>query len=112
MHPFNEKASFLYGSTPNFYAQKNDLREKNSEKLLIFWGRFFFTGIAERLSYKEVAALKMPMRRVVNLRLKSPCIFWKEDSAEEMLLLRAYYKSSRWNLLKKMAYEGGFSYAA
>jgi len=81
----------------------------------------YFVNNRERLSYKEVAALKMPIgsgavesavRRVVNLRLKSPCIFWKEDTAEEMLLLRAYYKSGRWNLLKKMAYEGGFSYAA
>ena len=57
-------------------------------------------------------AIESAARRVVNLRLKSPCIFWKEDSAEEMLLLHSYYKSGRWNLLKKMAYEGGFSYAA
>ena len=81
----------------------------------------YFINNRERLSYKEIADLKMPIgsgaiesavRRVVNLRLKSPCIFWKEDTAEEMLLLRAYYKSGRWSLLKKMAYEGGLSYAA
>lgn len=81
----------------------------------------YFVKHRSRLCYKEVAALKMPIgsgamesavRRVVNLRLKSPCIFWKEESAEEMLLLRAYYKSGRWNLLKKMAYEGGLLYAA
>jgi hypothetical protein len=58
-------------------------------------------------------AVESAVRRVINLRLKSPCIFWTEETAEEMLLLlRAYYKSGRWNLLKKMAYEGGFSYAA
>jgi len=28
------------------------------------------------------------------------------------LLLRAYYKSGRWNVLKKMAYERGLLYAA
>ncbi len=81
----------------------------------------YFVNNRERLCYKEVAALKMPIgsgaiesavRRVINLRLKGPCIFWKEDTAEEVLLLRAYYKSGRWNLLKKMAYEGGLPYAA
>ena len=94
---------------------------KGTKSKLIQRELMYFVNNRERLSYKEVAALKMPIgsgaiesavRRVVNLRLKSPCIFWKEDSAEEMLLLRAYYKSGRWNLLKKMAYEGGFSYAA
>lgn len=94
---------------------------KGSRSKLLRRELMYFINNQERLSYKEVAALKMPIgsgamesavRRVVNLRLKSPCIFWKEDSAEEMLLLRAYYKSGRWNLLKKMAYEGGFSYAA
>jgi len=81
----------------------------------------YFVKNRHRLRYHEVAALKMPIgsgaiesaiRRVVNLRLKGPCIFWKEDSAEEMLLLRAYYKSGRWKLLQKMAYEGGLLYAA
>ncbi len=81
----------------------------------------YFVNNRERLCYKEVAVLKMSIgsgaiesavRRVINLRLKGPCIFWKEDTAEEVLLLRAYYKSGRWNLLKKMAYEGGMPYAA
>lgn len=94
---------------------------KGSRGKLLQRELMYFVNNRERLSYKEVAALKMPIgsgaiesavRRVVNLRLKSPCIFWKEDSAEEMLLLRAYYKSGRWNLLKKMAYEGGLPYAA
>ena len=29
--------------------------------------------------------------------------FWKEQSAEAILLLRSYYKAGRWNLLKQMA---------
>ena len=81
----------------------------------------YFVNNRSRLCYEEVAALKMPIgsvaiesavHRVINLRLKSPCIFWKEETAEEVLLLRAYYKSGRWSLLKKMAYEGGLPYAA
>ncbi len=94
---------------------------KGSKSQLLQRELMYFVNNRKRLCYKEVAALKMPIgsgaiesavRRVINLRLKSPCIFWKEDTAEEVLLLRAYYKSGRWNLLKKMAYEGGLPYAA
>lgn len=94
---------------------------KGTKNKLLRRELMYFVKNRERLSYKEVASLKMPIgsgaiesavRRVINLRLKSPCIFWKKDTAEEMLLLRAYYKSGRWNLLKKMAYEGGLLYAA
>jgi hypothetical protein len=94
---------------------------KGSKSKLLKRELNYFIKNQKRLSYKEVAAAKMPIgsgaiesavRRVINLRLKSPCIYWKEESAEEMLLLRAYYKSGRWNLLKKMAYEGGLLYAA
>jgi hypothetical protein len=94
---------------------------KGSKSKLLQRELMYFINNRSRLCYKEVAALKMPIgsgaiesavRRVINLRLKSPCIFWKEETAEEVLLLRAYYKSGRWNLLKKMAYEGGLPYAA
>lgn len=81
----------------------------------------YFSKNRERLAYHSMRALKMPLgsgavesaiRRVVNLRLKSPCVFWNEDTAEEMLLLRAYYKAGRWDLLKTMACEGGLLDAA
>ena len=81
----------------------------------------YFVKNKERLCYKEVASYGMPIgsgaiesavRRVVNLRLKGPCIFWSVESAEEVLLLRAYYKSGRWSLLQKMAYQGGLLHAA
>ncbi len=94
---------------------------KGTKNKLLQRELMYFVNNQERLYYKVVSNLKMPIgsgamesavRRVVNLRLKSPCIFWKEDTADEMLLLRAYYKSGRWNLLKKMAYEGGLAYAA
>jgi hypothetical protein len=49
-------------------------------------------------------AMESAIRRGVNLRLKGAGIFWHKASAEAMLLLRAYYKAGRWNLLKKMAF--------
>jgi hypothetical protein len=48
-------------------------------------------------------AIESTVRRVVNLRLKGPSIFWCRASAEAILLLRSYYKAGRWNLLKHMA---------
>ena len=51
-------------------------------------------------------AVESGIRRVVNLRLKGAGIFWHEDSANAMLLLRSYYKAGRWNLLKSIACKG------
>ena len=39
------------------------------------------------------------IRRVVNLRLKGPSIFWRGPSAEAMLHLRCYLKAGRWDEL-------------
>ncbi len=74
--------------------------------------RNYFMRNRDRMDYPRLKALGMPIgsgavesaiRRVVNLRLKGPCIFWYKEHAEKMLMLRAYYKAGRWNLLKRMA---------
>jgi hypothetical protein len=74
--------------------------------------RNYFVRNQQRMAYAKIKALSLPLgsgavesaiRRVVNLRLKGPCIFWYRENAEKMLMLRAYYKAGRWNLLKKMA---------
>src|SRR4051794_21810413 len=65
-----------------------------------------------RMDYARVSALKLPIgsgaiesaiRRVVNLRLKGPSIYWHKTSAEAVLLLRSYYKAGRWNHLERQA---------
>src|SRR4051795_9956873 len=65
-----------------------------------------------RMDYARMATLKLPIgsgaiesaiRRVVNLRLKGPSIYWHKTSAEAVLLLRSYYKAGRWNHLEKQA---------
>jgi hypothetical protein len=65
-----------------------------------------------RMDYARMASLKLPVgsgaiesaiRRVVNLRLKGPSIYWHKESAEAVLLLRSYYKAGRWNHLEKQA---------
>lgn len=76
---------------------------------------------AGRLDYAKARRAKMPMgsgsmesavRRVVNLRLKGPGIFWHEDHAEQMLLLRAYYKSKHWQVLTNKAFAAPLTNAA
>ena len=60
----------------------------------------------------KLTALKLPIgsgaiestvRRVINLRLKGPSLFWCRASAEAILLLRSYYKAGRWEMVKRMA---------
>jgi hypothetical protein len=74
--------------------------------------RDYFIKNQSRMAYAKLLALKLPIgsgaiestvRRVVNLRLKGPSMFWCRASAEAILLLRSYYKAGRWNLLKHMA---------
>lgn len=74
--------------------------------------RDYFVRNEHRLAFPTVKALNLPIgsgaiessiRRVVNLRLKGPCIFWYKENAEKIIMLRSYYKSGRWNCLKLMA---------
>ncbi|MDD9302125.1 MAG: hypothetical protein HUK40_22775 [Desulfobacter sp.] len=74
--------------------------------------RDYFVRNELRLNFSTVKALNLPIdsgaiessiRRVVNLRLKGPCIFWYRENAEKMIMLRSFYKAGRWNCLKQMA---------
>jgi hypothetical protein len=74
--------------------------------------REYFVKNQHRMDYARLKANHWPIgsgavesaiRRVINLRLKGPGIFWYRGNAEAMLMLRAYYKAGRWNLLKNMA---------
>jgi hypothetical protein len=42
-------------------------------------------------------AIESAIRRVINLRLKGNSIFWEEENAEGMLVLRGLVLSGRWN---------------
>jgi hypothetical protein len=62
-------------------------------------------GEAGRLAYAKFRRRKLPVgsgaiesaiRRVINLRMKGNSIFWKEENAEGMLVLRGLVLSRRW----------------
>lgn len=66
----------------------------------------YFARNETRMQYKEFRRMRIPcgsgaiesaMRRVVNLRLKSPGKFWKEENAEAMLLFRSYLRAGRFD---------------
>jgi hypothetical protein len=72
-----------------------------------FWSR------AHLMQYAELRAAGLPIgtgavesaiRRVVNLRMKGPGIFWQEANAERMLLLRCRLKAGRWGDLESDVY--------
>ena len=46
-------------------------------------------------------AVESAIRRVINLRLKGPSIFWRGPNAERMLHMRAYFKAGRWDELMR-----------
>jgi len=46
------------------------------------------------------------IRRIVYLRMKSPCVFWTAVGANSMIMLRSYLKIGRWNNLMQVVYNG------
>ena len=76
---------------------------------------------AGRLNYGLARQLQLPIgsgiiestvRRVLNLRMKGASIFWTKDNAEDMILLRAYYKSGHWQVLENNALTTNLQLAA
>ena len=74
--------------------------------------RNYFVRNRKRMHYDAISSQGLPIgsgamesaiRRVVNLRLKGASIYWLEETAEAMLLLRSFYKSGRWEMLNNLA---------
>ncbi len=109
-----------------FHRQRRDLRAGHAQRVIsaikeLCRGRgstkvkehlHYFQKNQERFDYASASSAHLPIgsgaiesaiRRVVNLRLKSPGTFWLPKNAEAILLLRAYFKAGRWKLLKTMA---------
>lgn len=72
----------------------------------------YFVKNIRRMQYATFQMFNLPtgsgcvesaIRRVINLRLKSPGIFWKRETAEVMLFLRSTLLSGRWhNMLEHL----------
>ena len=110
-----QKKLLLNGDLEKFMEEINVVC-KGSKNAKVQRERRYFKKHLPHMEYAELKTKGLPIgsgavesaiRRVVNLRLKGPGIFWHEDSADAMLMLRSYYKAGRWNILKNMAYLGG-----
>jgi hypothetical protein len=106
-----QRRLLLQGQVEQVIAAVRDLcRGRNSKAIRKH--RDYFIKNQCRMMYAKLRAMKLPIgsgaiestvRRVINLRLKGPSLFWCRASAEAILLLRSYYKAGRWNMLKRMA---------
>jgi hypothetical protein len=106
-----QRRLLLRGQLEQVMAAIRDIcRGRNSQAMRTH--RDYFIKHQSRMAYAQLMAMKLPIgsgaiestvRRVVNLRLKGPSIFWCRASAEAILLLRSYYKAGRWKMLKHMA---------
>lgn len=110
-----QKKRLLNGKLDMFMAEI-DLVCRGSKNKKVKRERHYFRNHLPHMEYAALKAKGLPIgsgavesgiRRVINLRLKGPGIFWHEDSANAMLMLRSYYKAGRWNTIKNMAYHGG-----
>lgn len=68
----------------------------------------YFLDNYRRMQYAAFKKLNLPIgsgcvesaiRRVINLRLKSPGMFWKRQTAEVMLFLRSTLLCGRWSIM-------------
>lgn len=75
--------------------------------------RNYFHNNTTRMNYCQMhrehlplgsGAMESAVRRVVNLRLKGAGIFWHEDNANALLMLRAYYKAGRTQDIARLAF--------
>ena len=74
----------------------------------------YFVSNSTRMQYEASRAVKLPtgsgviesaIRRVINMRVKSPGSFWKLDFVETVIYLRAQVLYGRWgNIIKNWTY--------
>ena len=83
---------------------KNTLKGKKKTAGIKKWKNYFLKN-EKRMQYKQFKKENIPcgsgcvesaIRRVINLRIKSPGSFWKKNMAEYFLFLRSQLISGRW----------------
>ena len=105
--------AFLFsGDVESFEREVKALQKgSRSGSVLRTAGNYLLKHVrAGHMNYGEMRRRKFPIgsgviestiRRVVNLRLKGASVYWKESTANDMLLLRCLYKANRWKSIEK-----------
>ncbi len=90
-------------------GQYDQIKEKEVKKKLKQKFGYFVTH-QTRIAYRRYESAKQPkgsgiiesaIRRVINLKLKSPGIFWKIENLERVLHLRCILLADRWQVFVK-----------
>jgi hypothetical protein len=90
---------------------KRICKGKRGKKLLR--ERDYFIRNQKRLNFEYIknenlpigsGAMESSIRRVINMRLKGAATYWLRENAEKMLMLRCYFTSGRWDVLKRLAF--------
>ena len=105
--------TFLFEGENALFEREVKSLQKNSRKKCVLRtaGNYLLKhSRAGHMNYAEAKKRKLPtgsgviestIRRVVNLRLKGASVYWKENTAQDMLLLRCLYKANRWQNIEK-----------
>lgn len=87
---------------------RRHIRSPKKRKQALTKYKNYFWDNYRRMQYSSFRHLGIPtgsgcvesaIRRVINLRLKSPGIFWKRKTAETMLFLRSALLCGRWKIM-------------
>jgi len=109
----NRMTKFLFSGDNKSFEREVRLLQRGSRKksILRTVGNYLLKhSRAGRMNYATARRDKLPIgsgviestiRRVVNLRLKGASVYWKESTANDMLLLRCLYKANRWKNIEK-----------
>lgn len=75
----------------------------------------YFKKNEHRMQYHSLRTRKFPcgsgivesaIRRIINLRFKSPSTFWEVKNAEKLIFLRAVFMANRWDIMiKNLSYK-------
>ena len=103
---FKELKDLLWeGKLEQFISTVTDLAK--GRKLILDKLNYFYKNI-KRMQYHFLRKNKLPcgsgivesaIRRVINLRFKSPSTFWKQENVEKLIFLRAIFLAGRWNIM-------------
>ena len=103
----NDIAFTLYVNELEVQITKQVSYPKKRDKALKKFDNYF-KKTQDKVRYASMQKQRLPIgsgcvesaiRRVVNLRMKSPGIFWKKETAENMLFLRSQLLSGRWDIM-------------
>lgn len=106
-----QRRLLLSGDVAKVIENIQSLRRGPASKKIGTELRYFIRN-QSRMKYAQLAEMKMPIgsgaiesaiRRVINLRIKGPGVFWKPENAQAVLTVRAFYKAGQWEMLRKAA---------